>query len=216
MFTGLVEDCGSVKSLTRTQTEARLTVATNLPTAELAIGDSVSVNGACLTVVSKDDSGFTVDMSPETFERTTFKALANGSRVNLERALRVGDRLGGHIVTGHIDAVGSIVSVEKQQNAVIIKISVPTECARYLVSKGSVAIDGISLTVNEVMSDCFSVSIIPHTLGVTTLADCKKGAPVNIETDILGKYVERLLGAIRDDKKTSPITSEFLAKHGFM
>jgi riboflavin synthase len=216
MFTGLVEDCGSVKSLTRTQTEARLTVTTKLSTSELAIGDSVSVNGACLTVISKDDSGFTVDMSPETFEKTTFKSLDKDNKVNLERALRVGDRLGGHIVTGHIDAVGTVVSVEKKQNAIILKVSVPSECSRYLVPKGSVAIDGISLTVNEVLDDYFSVSIIPHTLGATTLVDCKKGDQVNIETDILGKYVERLLGTKTDDKKTSPLSSEFLAKHGFM
>ncbi len=216
MFTGLVEDCGTVKSLTRTPVEARLTVGTGIPTVELSIGDSVAVNGACLTVIAKDESSFTVDMSPETFERTTFKTIGRGQRVNLERALRVGDRLGGHIVTGHIDTVGTVSGVEKRQNAVIISINVPVAYARYLVAKGSVAIDGISLTVNEVLTESFSVSIIPHTLAATTLADCREGAKVNIETDILGKYIERLLGASHGEGKPSQLTSEFLAKHGFM
>jgi len=216
MFTGLVEDCGSVKSLSRAGTEARLTVATGLPTDELQIGDSVSVNGACLTVIAKDKSAFTVDMSPETFDRTTFRSMSVNNPVNLERALRIGDRLGGHIVTGHIDTVGTIQNVEKQMNAVIIKIELPVEYSRYLVPKGSVAIDGISLTVNDVQATMFTVSIIPHTLAATSLADCKSGDHVNIETDILGKYVERLLGMQNGSEKTSQLTSDFLAKHGFM
>ena len=216
MFTGLIEDCGIIKSLVRTHNEARLTVATGIATAELNIGDSVAVNGACLTVIAKDDSSFTVDMSPETFERTTFHSFGRGQRVNLERALRVGDRLGGHIVTGHVDTVGTVTSVDKKQNAVIIAVEVPPEYSRHLVAKGSVAIDGISLTVNEVTSSSFSVSIIPHTLGATTLADSRKGGRVNIETDILGKYVERLLGLSNGEGKPAKLTSELLAKHGFM
>lgn len=216
MFTGLVESCGRVQTLTRTATEARLTVLTSLPTEELKLGDSVSVNGACLTVVAKDKTTFTVDMSPETFERTTFNSMPREGRVNLERALRVGDRLGGHIVTGHIDTVGTVLSVEKHQNAVVIEIEVPAEYARYLVAKGSVAIDGISLTINAAESNKFSVSIIPHTLKETTLAECKSGDQVNIETDILGKYVERLLGVEKGPDRSSKLTSEFLAKHGFM
>jgi riboflavin synthase len=216
MFTGLVEAYGTVKSLTRTHNEARLTVASDLPTAELAIGDSVSVNGACLTVIAKDNSSFTVDMSPETFDRTTFKTVGIDRKVNLERALRVGDRLGGHIVTGHIDTVGTVAAVDKQQNAIIVRVEIPPEHGRYIVPKGSVAIDGISLTVNEAEAGFFSVSIIPHTLASTTLADCRKGDLVNIETDILGKYIERLLGINRGDEKPSQMTSDFLAKHGFM
>jgi riboflavin synthase len=216
MFTGLVESCGRVQTLTRTATEARLTVATSIPTDELQLGDSVSVNGACLTVVAKDSTTFTVDMSPETFERTTFKSMPKEGRVNLERALRVGDRLGGHIVTGHIDVVGTVLGVKKSQNAVVVEIEVPTEYSRYIIAKGSVAIDGISLTINDVKSNQFSVSIIPHTLKETTLTECKSGVQVNIETDILGKYVERLLGVEKGSGQSSKLTSDFLAKHGFM
>lgn len=216
MFTGLIEDCGTIRQLTRTSGAARLTVTTGLPTAELAIGDSVAVSGACLTVIAKDQSTFTVDMSPETFDRTTFANLPINSKVNLERALRVGDRLGGHMVTGHIDTVGTVLSVNHDQNAVVISIEISKDYARYLVPKGSVTIDGISLTINDVSAGTFSVSIIPHTLTATTLADCKTGVRVNIETDILGKYVERLLGYVGKSDESSSLTGEFLAKHGFI
>ncbi|PLX98947.1 MAG: riboflavin synthase [Desulfuromonas sp.] len=216
MFTGLVEDCGLIKSLNQSGTGVRLTVESSLPTGELSIGDSVAVNGACLTVVEKDAKTFTVDMSPETFERTTFSKLTSGHRLNLERALRVGDRLGGHIVTGHIDCVGMVDSVRREQNAVVIMLTVPDDYARYLVAKGSVAIDGISLTINTVDNSSFSVSIIPHTLSATTLVDCQPGRLVNIETDILGKYIERLLGQGSGAGERSNLTSDFLAKHGFM
>ncbi len=217
MFTGLIEDCGNITSLTRTATEARLTVETSsLSTQELKIGDSVAVNGACLTVIAKDSKTFTVDMSPETFAKTTFSNLKNNSKVNLERALRVGDRLGGHIVTGHVDVVATVRNVTREQNAVIISMEIANAYARYLVPKGSVTIDGISLTVNGVDENSFSVSIIPHTLSATTLADVQAGDRVNIETDILGKYVERLLGLERGAGNSSKLTSDFLAKHGFM
>jgi len=216
MFTGLIEDFGTIKKLTRTNSEARLTVETALPTAELEIGDSVAVNGACLTIIEKDRSSFTVDMSPETFDRTTFCDMTINRCVNLERALRVGDRLGGHVVTGHIDTVGTVKSVGQQKNAVVIEVELPSDYSRYLVPKGSVAIDGISLTVNTAESDIFSVSIIPHTLKATTLVDVKVGDRINIETDILGKYVERLLGLEAVTGKSSKLTSDFLAKHGFM
>mgnify|MGYP001246035277 CR=1 FL=1 len=216
MFTGLVEDCGTISQLVRTSSEARLTINTALPTAELQLGDSVAVNGACLTVIAKDEKSFTVDMSPETFDRTTFSDLQSGSRVNLERALRVGDRLGGHIVTGHIDTVGSVVSVKQEQNAVVITFEIDDAYVRYFVAKGSVAIDGISLTVNTVEKNRFSVSIIPHTLQATTLDSCKSGRRVNIETDILGKYVERFITSGKSDGESSKLSGEFLAKHGFM
>ncbi len=216
MFTGLIEDCGSIDSLRRTGNGMQVSVQTGLPVDELNLGDSVAVNGACLTVVAKGSASFSADMSPETYDRTTFSSLVRGSRVNLERALRVGDRLGGHIVTGHVDAVGKVISVRTVQNAVVIGMEVPADWARYLVPKGSVAIDGISLTVNDVTDNRFSVSVIPHTLAATTLADCKAGDAVNIETDILGKYVERLLGHGAGVKGDSKVTGEFLAKHGFM
>jgi len=216
MFTGLIEDCGKIINLMKSGSATKLSIQTGLPTAELLIGDSVAVNGACLTVVAKDAHSFTVDMSPETFERTTFAHLSNGNRVNLERALRMGDRLGGHIVTGHIDSIGVITSVNREQNAIILAVQIPDEMSRYLVEKGSVSIDGVSLTINSVNAGQFSVSIIPHTLKATTLIDCSPGVKVNIETDILGKYVERLLGYSDKQNESSKMTGEFLAKHGFM
>lgn len=216
MFTGLIEECGQISKLNRSGNGTQLTIESNLPVDELQIGDSVAVNGACLTVVAKSKRSFTADMSPETFERTTFRNLVQGSRVNLERALRVGDRLGGHIVTGHVDTVGIVQSIRNEHNARIIEVEVPSDYIRYFVPKGSVAIDGISLTVNTIEKNLFSVSIIPHTLAATTLVDCQQGHSVNIETDILGKYVERFLDVGNRTGKDSKMSSEFLAKHGFM
>ena len=214
MFTGLIEDCGSLKGISKTSNSAVITLETSLPTESLNKGDSVAVNGVCLTVVSKDAHSFSADVSPETFSTSTLELLRSGSRVNLERALRVGDRLGGHIVTGHVDAVGHVKQMTSSQNAIIIEIEVPVACSRYLVEKGSIAVDGISLTINAVNSNCFQLSIIPHTLDVTTLKELRTGSKVNIETDILGKYVERLMP--NKPVNESSLTSEILAKHGFL
>jgi riboflavin synthase len=214
MFTGLIEDCGTLKSVVRTSTSAVITLNTALPTESLMKGDSVAVNGVCLTVVEKGAHSFSADVSPETFSRSTLELLRSGSRVNLERALRVGDRLGGHIVTGHVDAIGTLKQVTSVQNAILLEIGVPDACSRYLVEKGSVAVDGISLTINSVKVNSFELSIIPHTLDKTTLKDLSPGSKVNIETDILGKYVERLMG--KKPATESSLTSELLAKHGFL
>ncbi len=214
MFTGLIEDCGTLKSVVRTSTSAVITLNTALPTESLMMGDSVAVNGICLTVVEKGAHSFSADVSPETFSRSTLELLRSGSRVNLERALRVGDRLGGHIVTGHVDAIGTLKQVTTVQNAILLEIEVPDACSRYLVEKGSVAVDGISLTINSVKGNSFELSIIPHTLDKTTLKDLRPGSKVNIETDILGKYVERLMG--KKPASESSLTSELLAKHGFL
>ena len=214
MFTGLIEDCGSLVSVVKTSTSAVITLETSLPTESLKIGDSVAVSGVCLTVVGKSAHTFSADVSPETFSCSTLELLRAGSRVNLERALCVGDRLGGHIVTGHVDAVGSVKQISSTQNAVVIDIEVPAACSRYLIEKGSIAVDGISLTINSVSSNSFQLSIIPHTLDVTTLKALRTGSKVNIETDILGKYVERLMS--NKPEVESSLTSEILAKHGFL
>jgi riboflavin synthase len=219
MFTGLIEDLGTVRTFHRGGTSGRITVATALPMAEIAEGDSIAVNGVCLTVVSRDDATFIADVSPESLTRTGLGELRGGSRVNLERALRLSDRLGGHLVSGHVDAMGIIKGRSQDQNAVRFTIEAPPAQMPYLVEKGSVAVDGISLTVNAVGPSTFDVAVIPHSLANTTLQWRDVNARVNIETDILGKYVERLLRK-PDTSDTSSGTDrldlEFLARHGFL
>jgi len=216
MFTGLIEDVGSVRRLERTGGAARLTVATKLPLESIALGDSVAVNGTCLTVVAKGGDELTFDTSPETLARTTLGALGNGASVNLERALRLGDRLGGHIVTGHVDFIAVVSERREAAGNIMFGFSIPGQFARYLVAKGSIAIDGISLTVNAVSDRGFSVNIIPHTAAMTTLNGLKPGGKVNIETDILGKYVERLLVFGNAGRQEGGVTLELLAKSGFL
>lgn len=213
MFTGLIEDTGVVISLQRRGEAGVLAVETSLPTADIAIGDSVAVNGACLTVTARNLRTLTFDVSPESFSRTTTGKLSSGSRVNLERAMRLGDRLGGHIVSGHIDCAGQLVSSENRSGNHQLKFTLPPEYARYLVEKGSVAIDGISLTVNSFSQEGFSVNIIPHTYSNTTLVQLKVGDRVNIETDIIGKYVERLTSPW---KSGGGLSMKTLAENGFI
>jgi riboflavin synthase len=213
MFTGLIETVGTVANIERRGSAALLVVVADFPPAEIGLGDSVAVNGICLTLVAKEGGTFAFDVSPETLERGGFRNLRSGSRVNLERALRVGDRLGGHIVTGHVDCTAKVAERREVSGNLVISFRVPVEFARYLVAKGSVAIDGISLTVNSVAADSFSVNIIPHTAVKTTLHDRKPGDEVNIETDILGKYVERLLSAAAGG---GGVTLDLLAKNGFL
>lgn len=216
MFTGLIQDIGTIRKIERRGSAAVLNIASKLVADELQLGESIAVNGACLTVVRWDGDNFTADVSPESLDCTTLGALQPGSSVNLERALRLCDRLGGHMVSGHVDCVAQVNKRYQDNNAVRFELSVPESSMRYLVEKGSVAIDGISLTVNSVSKDSFSVAIIPHSLEMTTLKDKKVGDWVNIETDILGRYVERLLHGKSDAPAEGGLSLELLAKKGFM
>lgn len=213
MFTGLIECTGSMISLRKTGERAVLVVAAPLPAREVSIGDSVAVNGACLTITAIQGTHFSFDVSPETVTRTAFAMLQPASQVNLERALQFGGRLDGHLVTGHIDCIGRLESRMQQGNAVILGFSVPREQSRFLVEKGSVAVDGISLTVNSVTDGGFSVSIIPHTLDRTNLVAVVPGRVVNIETDIIGKYVARLTAPHAGG---GSLTMEKLMQNGFI
>ncbi len=213
MFTGLIETTGRMLALHRRGEGAMLEVSAPLPVKEIAVGDSIAVNGVCLTVVGMQGTRFKFDVSPETVERTTFGLLQPGSAVNLERALKFGSRLDGHLVTGHIDCVGRFESRVARGNSVVIRFSASQEYLRLLVEKGSVALDGISLTVNSVTDSDFSVSIIPHTLSHTTLAEAVTGTAVNIETDIIGKYVARFVAPHTGSRG---IGLDMLIKNGFV
>ena len=193
MFTGLIEDVGTIGGLRLQQKSAVLTVKTKLPVRSMAHGASVAVNGACLTVVKKGPKSFTVDVSPETLQRTSLETLTIGSMVNLERPMRLADRLGGHLVTGHVDGVGAVAAIEKQGEFTIITFEVPAPLGALLVPKGSVAVDGISLTVNVCRKQRFSVAIIPFTLRHTNLRARRVGDKVNVETDLIGKYVQSFM-----------------------
>lgn len=183
--------------------------------ADVKKGDSICVNGVCLTVTEFGNNYFTSDVMPETVEKTTLKTLQNGNQVNLERALRLEDRLGGHIVQGHVDGVGIILAKEVLDIAIIYRIKAPGSVLKYTVAKGSIAVDGISLTVVEVNSESFTVSLIPHTAHQTTLGAKNPGDMVNLETDIIGRYIEKLLKAGEADNKKN-MTMGFLAEHGFI
>ncbi len=199
---------------------SRLTVAADFSMDGTGIGDSIAVNGACLTAVSLQGARFTVDISPETLSKTTFKTVKIGDRVNLERALKLSDRLDGHLVSGHIDGLGTITGKQNQGNAIVVTFSVPETLSRYMIPKGSVAIDGVSLTINSCEKLSFNVSIIPHTAKITTIGLKGTGARVNIETDMLGKYVEKFLSGQGKDgggkRDSGSLNMQFLAKTGFL
>lgn len=217
MFTGLVEELGKVKAIVRGAKSVRLTVIAREILSDVRLGDSIAVNGTCLTVVDYSDTWFTADVMPETVDRTVLAKLKAGDTVNLERTLRLGDRFGGHIVSGHIDGVGIIRGLKKDDNAVVVRIEAEPEIMKYMITKGSIAIDGISLTVVECGHNWFTVSLIPHTAAMTTLGIKNVGDIVNLETDIIGKYVEKLLGSqsTLQGSPKSGVTLEFLNKHGF-
>ncbi|MBM2802825.1 MAG: ribE [Deltaproteobacteria bacterium] len=193
MFTGLIDDVGRIGALRLKDGSAVLTVKTKLPVRSMPLGASVAVNGACLTVVNKLKGAFTVDISPETLARTNLAKLSVGNLVNLEQPLRLQERLGGHLVTGHVDGVGTVARIRRQGEFTIFTFRVPARLGALLVAKGSVAVDGISLTVNDCRRDGFSVAIIPFTLQHTNLQGRRVGDKVNIETDLIGKYVHSFL-----------------------
>lgn len=211
MFTGLIEETGTVIKLEKGYNLCRLSIKADKIFSDLKIGDSVSVNGVCLTADKIDGNIFTADVMNETLRRSNLGELTSGYQVNLERAVPAGGRLGGHIVSGHIDETGRIISVTRDDNAVIIKIS--ADNLKYIVEKGSIAIDGISLTVTEVNEHDFSVSVIPHTRENTALKNKNKGSIVNLEFDITGKYIEKFIQDIY--KKSGGITVDYLIENGF-
>ena len=195
MFTGIVEELGEVVDVEQLADASRLTVRGPVVTADAAHGDSIAVNGVCLTVVDNRDGAFTADVMAETLERSSLGALSVGSPVNLERAVRASDRLGGHVVQGHVDATGALLSVTPDEHWTVVRVSLPGGLGRYVVEKGSITVDGVSLTVSALGADWFEVSLIPTTLGRTTLGRKGPGDPVNLEVDVLAKHVEKLLQA---------------------
>lgn len=213
MFTGIIEEVGAIKSISRGRVSSRLTISGNVIFDDLKIGDSVSVCGVCLTAAEISGGAFTADVMHETLDCSLLGALKPGASVNLERAVKLGGRLGGHIVSGHIDGTGTITEIKKDDNAVLFSVAADKKLLWYIAEKGSVAIDGISLTVTSVTDNGFSVSVIPHTAENTTLVSKKPGSIVNIETDCIAKYAEKLLNPETEEK--SGITREFLARFGF-
>ena len=215
MFTGLVEELGTVKKLDLNKDSARLTLDADKVLKDAHLGDSIAVNGVCLTVTEMHQGSFSVDIMHETLNKTNLHELKQFSKVNLERALQLNTRLGGHLVSGHVDGIGKISGMSQVGIANVFKISAEPEVINYLIPKGSVAIDGISLTVVEVGENYFTVSLIPHTFKHTTLGFKTIGATVNLETDIIGKYVARFMN-VGKDTKDKDISLDFLAKHGFL
>lgn len=218
MFTGIIEEIGEITGLRQTATSAVLGVRAKTVLDGTKLGDSIAVNGVCLTVVRLTGDGFEGDVMPETLRRTNLGALKPKSRVNLERAMAADGRFGGHIVAGHVDGTGTVTDLSPEGNAVWVTISAAPDILRYIVEKGSIAIDGISLTVAYVDTVCFKVSIIPHTGQETTLLTRKTGDIVNLECDIIGKYIEKLMQPASDaaQPQAGGLTVEFLAGNGFL
>ena len=219
MFTGIVEETGTVLFMDFSTDYGKLHIQAKKVLEGTKVGDSIAVNGVCLTVTQLKSDRFVADVMPETVHRSSLGALKSGSRVNLERAMAADGRFGGHMVSGHIDGTGTIKHIEKDGNAIRYQISASENILQGIVEKGSIAIDGISLTVASVNDKEFEISVIPHTLQETILADKREGAVVNLETDIIGKYVKRLLSfpteAEKQDQKESTITMDFLMRAGF-
>ena len=210
MFTGIVEEMGTVRRLNQSPNRCELELSASKVLEGTQIGDSIAVNGVCLTVIRLGEEHFTADVMPETLRRSNLGQLKPGSKVNLERAMAANGRFGGHIVAGHIDGTGKILAMQPEGNAVLVTISATPELLRYVVEKGSIAIDGISLTVAKVSHTDFTVSLIPHTREETTLLKHRSGEIVNLETDIIGKYVEKLM-----QPKSNGVTMELLQQNGF-
>jgi riboflavin synthase len=217
MFTGLVEGTGEIKRISRTRGDMTLSILPHFDMSDCRTGESICVDGVCLTVTGIRQGAFNVDASGETISRTTFGSLREGSRVNLERSLRLTDRLGGHLVSGHVDGVGKLLKRVPQQRSWFFRIGIPQNLSRYTIEKGSIAVDGISLTINRCHSTYFEVNIIPETARVTTILMKKVGDPVNVEMDMIGKYVEKFLltAPSKEERRAGGITEEMLQEYGF-
>lgn len=211
MFTGIIQEIGVIQRITLGGA-FKLHISAKEVVEDVELGDSISVDGACLTVVEFSNEGFVVDAMPETIEKTTLKYFVSGTRVNLESSLRVGSKMGGHWVLGHVDGVGKILSKTKAANSVVYEISIPNELAKYLIPKGSVAVDGISLTLIECGEQSFKLGLIPHSFDNTTLGEKGVGAYVNLETDVVGKYIYKF---VKGDSEGS-VTEDLLREAGFM
>jgi riboflavin synthase len=217
VFTGLIQDVGKIQSLEPREGGVRLRISTRLDLRLVKIGDSIAVDGVCLTVVNAGGTNFTVEASPETLQKTTLSGARQGQRVNLETALRMSGLLGGHLVAGHVDGTGEILEVLPEGNSWRYRFRIPREIGRYLVEKGSISVDGISLTVAEYADREFTVSVIPHTAQTTTLGEKKAGDRVNLENDMIAKYVEKFVRLGEEQGRKAPaVDSSLLAKHGFM
>jgi riboflavin synthase len=211
MFTGIVQTKGTIGAIEKRSGDVRMTItAPGLPWGDYEVGDSISVSGVCLTAVELLADGFVTDVSVETLDVTTLKQAGKGDAVNLEPALRIGDALGGHLVSGHVDGIGVVISRNEDARSIRLAFEVPTELARYIAKKGSVCVDGVSLTINEVSGNTFSLNIIPHTAEVTTMGAYEVGTTVNIEVDLLARYIERMLGNDADR-----VSIDFLREHGY-
>ncbi len=217
MFTGLIQDIGIVQAVKRSKGGMQINITTRLDLSRIRVGDSVAVDGACLTVVQKADAAFSVEVSEETLRRTTLGGIRNGQEVNLEESLRLSDPLGGHLVSGHVDGTGQILRIVPEGNAIRYHFGAPDSVSRYLIEKGSVAIDGISLTIAALDDHGFQTVVLPHTARSTTLGRKKIGDRVNLENDLIAKYVEKFIrsGEGVPKAKTS-IDAAFLAEHGFL
>jgi riboflavin synthase len=218
MFTGIIEGLGTISGIRLAGKGRRLSITSDFCLDQSEVGDSISVSGACLTVVVIGDTRFEVDLSPETVAKTTFGRIKTGDRVNLERAMRLSDRIDGHLVTGHIDGVGTIRHKKMMDSVMIVTIGIPEALSRYMIQKGSVAVDGISLTINACDKESFEATIIPHTAKLTTIGFKKIGDQVNIEADLIGKYVERFIAVGLDgvSGEQADIDMQLLAKKGYL
>ena len=218
MFTGLVEGIGGVKEIQRVREDMKLIILPQFDMSDSREGDSISVNGVCLSITGIQGGAFSMDVSGETMSRSTMGQLKPGDEVNLERALRLGDRLGGHLVSGHVDGVGKILKMEQKERSWLLRVGIDGALARYTIEKGSIAVEGISLTINDCQDTYFEVNIVPHTAQETTILKKRVGDLVNIETDMIGKYVEKFFrkeNSSPEQKRSSLINEEMLKKYGF-
>jgi riboflavin synthase len=215
MFTGIIEEVGTIEQMKQSGEAIVITIGAKKILDDVRLGDSIAVNGVCLTVTSFTNCSFTVDVMPETVRATSLRTLTRGSKVNLERAMAANGRFGGHFVSGHVDGIGEIIRKEPVANAVYYDIKVPKELRKYMILKGSVAVDGTSLTIFGLTDDTFTISLIPHTRAETVLGEKQVGDIVNIECDVIGKYVEQFISGKKDERQSSGITLEFLEQHGY-